>query len=360
MQGKRTVVIISDAMRYEVGQKLYNNLADDHKCRAKLDKQLSVLPSYTRLGMAALLPHDDITMTDDYRVLVDDVLCDNLLGRQTVLQKHSPNSICVQFDDIKNLKKAELRDIFTGKQIIYIYHNQIDARGDKANTYHFIITADHGFIYKRDKVTESDKISGVNDKNAFVNRRFIVADNAVNEDGITSISIGRVLRNQDTKVISFPISSNVFKVSGGGQNFVHGGSSPQEMLVPVLDVKMERGHMDTKNASIALISMVQKITNKVTMLDFLQSEPVSDTIKATKYKIFFISEANEKISNEISFFADSREADTQKRIFRMKFQFKDKRYDKDKKYYLVVLDESTGEESFRHMVIMDLVFEDVF
>ena len=355
---ERTVVIISDAMRYEVGQELYSNLADDPKCMAKLDKQLSVLPSYTRLGMAALLPHDNIIITDNYQVLVDDVLCDNLLGRQTVLQKHSPNSICVQFDDIKNLKKAELRDIFTGKQIIYIYHNQIDARGDKANTYHFIITADHGFIYKRDKVTESDKISGVNDKNAFVNRRFIVADNAVNEDGITSISIGRVLRNQDIKVGSFPISSNVFKVSGGGQNLVHGGSSPQE--VPVLDVKMERGHMDTKNASIALISMVQKITNKVTMLDFLQSEPVSDTIKATKYKIFFISEDNEKISNEISFFADSRETDTQKRIFHMKFQFKDKRYDKDKKYYLVVLDESTGEESFRHMVIMDLVFEDVF
>ena len=109
---ERTVVIISDAMRYEVGQELYSNLADDPKCRAKLDKQLSVLPSYTRIGMAALLPHDDITMTDDYRVLVDDVLCDNLLGRQTVLQKHSPNSICVQFDDIKNLKRLSL-EIFS-------------------------------------------------------------------------------------------------------------------------------------------------------------------------------------------------------------------------------------------------------
>ena len=106
--------------------------------------------------------------------------------------------------------------------------------------------------------------------------------------------------------------------------------------------------MDTKNASIALISMVQKITNKVTMLDFLQSEPVSDTIKATKYKIFFISEDNEKISNEISFFADSRETDTQKRIFRMKFQFKDKRYDKDKKYscdLLIFLDSATKDRT---------------
>ena len=385
---ERTVVIISDAMRYEVGQELFRLLSDDPKCTAKLETQLSVLPSYTRLGMAALLPHKQITMTDDYQVLVDDVLCDNLAGRQNVLQKHLPNSICVQFDDIKGLKKNELRDIFTGKQAIYVYHNQIDARGDKtntedevfvackeavaeiidlirristnANTYHFIVTADHGFIYKRDKLTESDKIGGINDKKAFVNRRFIVASEAVQEDGIAHMSMGTVLRNQDTKVVSFPISSNVFKVAGGGQNFVHGGSSPQEMLVPVVEVKMERGHMETKNAEIALVSMVQKITNKITMMDFIQSEPVSDTVKATTYKIFFISEDNEKISNENSYIADSREPNAQKRIFRMKFQFKDKKYDKDKQYFLVVYDENTGLESFRHPIIMDLAFADDF
>ena len=152
----------------------------------------------------------------------------------------------------------------------------------------------------------------------------------------------------------------VFKVAGGGQNFVHGGSSPQEMLVPVVEVKMERGHMETKNAEIALVSMVQKITNKITMMDFIQSEPVSDTVKVTTYKIFFISEDNEKISNENSYIADSREPNAQKRIFRMKFQFKDKKYDKDKQYFLVVYDENTGLESFRHPIIMDLAFADDF
>ena len=53
-------------------------------------------------------------------------------------------------------------------------------------------------------------------------------------------------------------------------NYVHSGSSPQEMLVPVLDIKMECGHMETRNAEIALVSMVQKITNKITLLDFIQ------------------------------------------------------------------------------------------
>jgi hypothetical protein len=42
----------------------------------------------------------------------------------------------------------------------------------------------------------------------------------------------------------------------------------------------------------------------------------------------------------------------------MKFQFKDKKYDKDKQYYLVARDEATGLECLRHAVIMDLTFPD--
>ena len=385
---ERTVVIISDAMRYEVGQELLRRMQDDPKCTAKMDVQLSVLPSYTRLGMASLLPHDTLTMTDDFRVLADDVLCDSLSGRQTVLQSHVPNSVCVQFDDIKNLKKNDLRDIFTGKQVVYIYHNQIDARGDKANTedevfvaceeaiqeimaligkintnantHHFVVTADHGFIYKRDKVTESDKIGGVSGKSAFINRRFIVAQEPVVDEGVEFMPMSRVLGNNDTKIVSYPVSSNVFKVAGGGQNFVHGGSSPQEMLVPVLDIKMERGHMETRPAQITLVSMVQKITNLITTMDFIQSDAVSDTIKPATYKLYFISEDNEKISNENIYVADKRDLDATKRIFRMRFTFKNKKYDKDKQYYLVAYDDTTGLESFRHPVIMDLAFADDF
>lgn len=385
---ERTVVIISDAMRYEVGQELFARMQDDPKCTAKLSVQLSVLPSYTRLGMAALLPHKTLEMTDDFQVLADGILCDNLAGRQQVLQSYNPDSVCVQFDDIKNLKVAELRDVLTKRQIIYVYHNQIDARGDKANTedevfhaceeavqeimdlihrisvsgntYHFIVTADHGFIYKRDKLTESDKISGKSADKAFINRRFIVSKAALEDDGIDHMSMGRVLGNEDSKVVSYPVSSNVFKVAGGGANYVHGGSSPQEMLVPVLEFKMERGHMETKNAEIALVSIVHKITNLITSMDFIQSDAVSDTVKAAKYRIFFLSEDNEKISNENSYVADSREENAQKRIFRMRFTFKNKKYDKDKQYYLVVYDEESGLEQWRQPVIMDIAFADDF
>lgn len=385
---ERTVVIISDAMRYEVGRELFEQMKDDPRCTAKLSPMMSSLPSYTRLGMAALLPHKTLEMRDDYEVYADDVLCNDLIGRQTVLHGHSKDSICVQFDDIKNLKKTELRNIFTGKQVIYVYHNQIDARGDKANTedevfvaceeaikeisdlirkisvnantYRFVVTSDHGFIYKRDKVTESDKIGGVSGKNAWINRRYIVSKNPIIEDGVANIGLGYVLGYEDDKVISFPTSSNVFKVSGGGQNFVHGGSSPQEMIIPVIDIKMERGHMETKPVSISLVSMVQKITNLITGMDFIQSEPVSDTVKETTYRLVFMSEDDERISNENIYVADSRESDSAKRIFRMRFNFKNQKYDKNKQYYLVVTDDNTGLELFRHPVMMDLTFADDF
>ena len=385
---ERTVVIISDAMRYEVGRELYARLMDDPHCSAKMSAMMSTLPSYTRLGMAALLPHKSLVMKDDYEVYADDVLCNDLAGRQTVLQSHCKDSVCVQFDEIKNLKVAALREIFTGKQVVYVYHNQIDARGDKANTedevfvaceeaikevmelihristnantYRFIVTSDHGFIYKRDKLAESDKIGGVSGKNAWINRRYIVSKGAINEDGVQNLGLGYILGYEDDKVVTFPVSSNVFKVSGGGQNFVHGGSSPQEMIVPVLDIKMDRYHNETKPVQISLVSMVQKITNLITSMDFIQSEPVSDTVKETTYRMVFMSEDDERISNENIYVADSREPDSAKRIFRMRFNFKNQKYDKNKQYYLVVTDDNSGLELFRHPVIVDITFADDF
>jgi len=384
----RTVVIISDAMRYEVGRELFARMQDDPKCTARLDVMLGVLPSYTQLGMAALLPHRTLEMTDDFRVLTDGILGADLAARQRILQGRCPQSACVQLDEIKSMKVAGLREIFTGKQVVYVYQNQIDAHGDEpptedevftaceqamdeivklirrlsvsANTVHFIVTAAHGFLYQRGNRAESDKITGVKEAEAFCSRRFHVSRKPVAGQGIQNLSMGRLLGNGDEKFVSFPVGNSVFKLPGGGQNYVHGGSSPQEMLIPVLKIKMEKGHVETHPAQITLVSILRKVTNLITMLDFLQSEPVSDVVKEAAYKVFFVSEQNERISNENTYVADSREPETQKRIFRMRFTFKNRKYDRDTQYYLVACDTVTGLEIFRYPVTMDLAFTDDF
>ena len=156
-----------------------------------------------------------------------------------------------------------------------------------ANNIHFIITSDHGFIYKRDKLVESDKISGFHKHNACVGRLYVVAEEKVNEDGIGSFTLGDILGNNDKRVVSVPIGSDVFKVAGGGQNYVHGGSSLQELIIPVIDVRTNKYHTETKTVSIGLVSLVHKITNLMTNLDFIQTDPVTDINKETVYKYFY-------------------------------------------------------------------------
>lgn len=385
---ERTVVIISDAMRYEVGAALAKKLEEDPNSTVSISAQLSVLPSYTALGMAALLPHKTLEMTDDYKILIDGKPTDGIPAREAILQSYQPQSVCVQFDTLKHMKTvAELRSVLTGQQVVYVYHNQIDARGEtlrtedevfqacdeaieeivamihriatSGNTYRFLVTADHGFLYKRDALTESDKIGSKTGKGAFLDRRFIVDQAAVIEDGVSSVSMGEVLGNKDVKQVSFPISTSVFK-AGGGMNYVHGGSSPQEMIVPVLDIKMERYHMETRTVQIALLSIVRKITNLITTLDFIQTDAVSDTVKGTNFRIYFVSEDNERITNENIMAADNKSDDPAKRIVRLRFTFKNKKYDPKKRYYLVAVDDQTDMEAFRQEIAIDIAFADDF
>lgn len=384
---EKTVLIISDALRYEVGVELYNRLLNDQNSTVELSSMMSVLPSYTRLGMAALLPHSTLELTDDYKVLADGLPCDNTAQRQKILAAHAPTGICIQYDDVMaNKQKAAMQELFRSKEVVYIYHNQIDTRGEEAatenevftacteavdelyslvrrianngNTYRFIITADHGFIYKRDKVEESDKISGISGENAFTSRRFVVAPQPIVTEGVAASCMGDILANEDKKFVSYPVSSNVFKVAGGGQNYVHGGASPQEMLVPVLHVKMARGAVKTEPASIALVSLVQKVSNLIINLDFIQQEPVSDVIKPTTYKLYFMSQENERISNECLYIADNTAENSQSRIFRLRFNLKNKKYDKTMQYSLIAYDAGNNIQQWRHDVIIDIAFAD--
>jgi len=382
---ERVVVIISDALRYEVGVSLFERLLADEKCTVSISVMQSVLPSITRFGMAAMLPHSTLNFVDNKQILVDGTVCDDTAQREVQLKKYAKNSRCIQYDELKQrISKTDLREVFTGQDVVYIYHNQIDARGDKAvtenevfvaceeaieeihglikrlttnaNTVHFIVTADHGYIYKRDKLAESDKINGVNGGG----KRTVVTTEQLSADGVASVPLPAIVDCDDNRKVYYPVGTDIFKSPGAGLNYVHGGCTPQEMLVPVIDVKTEKGHMETSTAKIALVSLTSKITNLITTLDFVQAEAVSNIVKETKYHIYFISDDNEKISNENIYVADKKDSDTTKRIFRLKFSFKNKKYEKNRKYYLVAYDDKNDLEVLRHEIIMDIAFADDF
>lgn len=385
---EQLVVIISDALRYEVGASLFEKLQANEKCDATIVPMLSTLPSITQYGMAALLPHKHIDLGEDFSITVDEKKMSTLEHRQNILRKYKSSSRCVQYDEIKNLSTAELRAVFGKQDVVYVYHNQVDARGDKfatenevfnaceeaideissfirkltvnANKSHFIVTSDHGFIYKRNKLRENDKISAIVDNKKTVAKRFILSNEDISFEGVKTFNLSDVIGIKDERMVTVPIGSEVFKAPGAGVNYVHGGSSLQEMIIPFINVKTEKGYKETNTVQINLVSLTTKLTNKIADFDFVQTEPISDVVKETTFRILFVTEDEEKISNEHLYVADNKEIDSVKRIFKLRFNLKDRKYDRSQKYYLVAYDNNTNLEVLRKQIVIDIAFADDF
>jgi uncharacterized protein (TIGR02687 family) len=85
---KKVYVIISDAFRYEIGKELAQRIMQEDRYDAKIEAAVSQLPSYTQLGMAALLPNKSLAFADDStaRVVVDGLPATGTAGRDKILK----------------------------------------------------------------------------------------------------------------------------------------------------------------------------------------------------------------------------------------------------------------------------------
>lgn len=387
---EKVVVIISDAFRYEAAKELSLKFEDDPNCEVQMDAMMGTLPSYTALGMASLLPHDELSMTEDkdHVVLVDGTACATTEQREKILQKANSNSVAVTFERVLEMNTKEMRELTTGQEVIYIYHNRIDATGEtsrtensvfeatqttikeiflliktlskSANVYRFYVTADHGFIYSGKKLEPTDKLENEASKAAFVDRRFIIDDKDLTVEGVFSVPMRDALRNASLmRYAMFAKGMSVFKC-GGGMNYVHGGSSPQELVIPALFVKTQRGLVATEDVKLNLITDIRRITNLKVKMDFFQEQAVSDTVKAAVYRLKFVSDEEEIISNEVLLQADSKDEKPGNRIYTVTFDIKRKSYGPEHKYYLKVINEKTGIEIMSRQIIMDLPFTQDF
>lgn len=362
----RVIVIISDGLRYECARELLNNLDLDEKCDAKISHMLSVLPSETTLGMASLLPHKEIVVDDSFSITVDGMHCgNNTAERQKILQAAIPRSACYDFDKVMNAKKDEIRQMLQDKDVVYIYQNQIDDRGESSRSENevfnacqeaieeiqalihritgyvsatrYLITADHGFIYKRDKLQESDKITMDKTQISVVNKRYLLSIERVQNDAVISRAL-TYLSKLNNMYVTTPIGADIIKAKGGGQNYVHGGSSLQEMIVPVIKVKTFTGKQDTGMVNVELSSFTSKITSIEVRLDFMQMEPVSDTKKPRRLVAFFVDANGNKISYDVPIIANVRDTDARKRVMNEKFTLKSGKYSRNEDYFLVLAD----------------------
>ena len=76
-------------MRYEVAAQLADELIRDTRGSAKITAMQATFPSATKYGMAALLPHSKLSLTDDMRVLYDGLTTDGTAARGEILKKEN-------------------------------------------------------------------------------------------------------------------------------------------------------------------------------------------------------------------------------------------------------------------------------
>ena len=387
----RAFVIISDALRYEVAAELCDTLIRTTKGTAKLEAMQAIFPSITKFGMAALLPGRKISVDEDMGVYVEELPTSSTQDREKVLCIGNSNSVAIQYNDVLSMKRAERRELVSGKEVVYIYHNTIDAIGDKAPTENKVfeacedaiqeisnilriivndmqgtdifITSDHGFLYTYRPLTEGDKIS----KNTFtgkvyeVGRRYALTEPSATGEYLLPVQLDSEISSTPVKGYT-PQDSTRIKISGGGENYVHGGVSLQELCVPVIVFKnlrtSSKKYVEVSNAELKLLSESRKVSNLLFSLDFFQRQPVGDKVQPCAYTIYMTDDEGVPVSDRQTVIADRTSLNASERVFRVRFNLKAGAYDSKKIYRLVIANDTDVPEEVEFHI--DIAFADDF
>lgn len=326
----RIVVIISDALRYEVALELQDRLKTELSGSAQTEAMLGVLPSRTHFGMSALLPRpkgSPLTLDASGQLLLAGERTEGKEQRDKLLNQHSRMPAgAFKATDLRETSREDGRALVKDLKLIYIYHDQIDATGDKPanqdkvfeacdlavndllalvkklvgwNITQVLITADHGFLYQRTSPEAYDKLSAPEQDVLLLKHRCVLSRQPSQTPGLISLELKNYHSEQPVYAL-VPRGAQRFRLSGGSTRYSHGGAMPQEICVPVLSyqhVKAAMGKVRPKTG-VQVVSAHKRITNNVFTLQLLQSEPVGENVRSRNVRVFFESDSGEMLTNE--------------------------------------------------------------
>ena len=354
---KRAWVVVSDALRYEVATELAERLERDTKGSCELTSMQATLPSITKCGMAALLPHGTFALEragkgsgSALKVLVDDAETPSCAARQQVIRKTHPSGIAVQYETlVGEMGRAERIELVGDADVVYVYHNVIDALGDKQGTerkvfqgrreavdelaaavktivkdFHasdVLVTSDHGFLYTEEPLSEAEHV-GIDDVCGEVveyGRRYVVATEGATSEFLMPV---RLLGGRGVSGL-FPRECVRVRKAGGGENYVHGGISLEEMCVPALHFRNHRkgsaSYAEAESASLEAVLGSDVVTNSIFNLDFLQSKPVGGKVVPAEYDVYVANAAQEPVTDNSHIVANMTSDSAPDRTVRAKF-----------------------------------------
>ena len=397
-QLKRVFVIISDALRYEVASELESVINHENKrFNSTISTQLGVLPSYTQLGMAALLPHESLSYQPQRSnaVYVDGISSQGIDKRDEILQKFG--GMAVRATDLINWSNQEGREKIRNAKVVYIYHDTIDAIGDTKSTEertfeacrsaieelknlvgriinslngsYVVVTADHGFLFQQkalaadNKTKLTTKPSGVME----AKKRYIIGEHLPSDDAywkgyISNTANGLVDSSQQTEFLIPKASQRFHFVSGA--KFVHGGAMLQEICVPVIHVreldKEQATKLEKKSVGVVVASQPIKLVKNIDKIKLIQTNRVGEGFVARQVDLFIVDVNGQEISSRETIVFDSSSDSMDERTREARLSLIGSQFDRNAQYTLILEDVETRTHYIKYSVTIDLAHLDDF
>lgn len=389
---RRVFVVISDAFRYEAAEELVRDINGKSRFKAALSLMLGVLPSYTALGMASLLPHRSLAYKTNANLdmMADGAAVSTLEQRSAHLSKYQ--GVAVKADELLSMGKDKGREFVRDHRVIYIYHDKIDMLGDKQgsegqtfdavaqtltelnqlatfivnslNGSLVLMTADHGFLYQESALDEADK-STLGDKpegTLRAKKRYLLGQGIGKSSkawfGNTAVTAGTTA-GEGSMDFWVPKGAARFHFAGGAR-FVHGSAMPQEIVIPVITLReSENQSAKTRAVEFSLLGSSNKVVTNKQRFEFIQTEPVSERVLARSVLVS-LRDGETTISDEQSVTFDSSSGLMDERKRSVILTIKSGQYDKTKDHFLIARDTQTKVEVIRIPLKVDLAFANDF
>jgi uncharacterized protein (TIGR02687 family) len=386
---KRIYVVISDALRYEAGVELADRLRK-FRYAPEVGPMLSVLPSATMFGMAALLPHSKLTLQSGTQLLADGQSTTGSEARNAILA--TVGGMAVRAEDLKAIKRDEGRAMVKDARVVYIYHNIIDAIGDKAgsesgtfaavddalddlvqlirriidqlNGSTVIVTADHGFLYSESSPTEIDKSSlgGKIESAVIAKKRMVVGADLPTSGPFHRVNLSATAGIEGDLEAIYPRSTQRFHLAGGAK-YLHGGPMPQEVFVPLLVVKEKEGDAaratEVRPVGITLATNATRVTVNQQTWRFLQTESVDERHRPLRATIG-IYDGLRPVSDVQTVVFDSETDVMSDRERRVRLTLSNESFDQSRIYHLRVRNADDGTEVLSQPLTLHIAFTNEF
>lgn len=311
----RVTVIVSDALRYEAGADWAQRVRDRRGTGVECSALLASLPSYTQLGMASLLPGAELSISPiTLAATVDGQDATGGRHREGILCRSVPDAVVISYEDLVGQDGEERLE---GASLAYVYHNVIDATGDKRDSEEgafgavetafvqldracarlfelgfrtVLVTADHGFLYQQDpqsfEFADVPFLSAVLDvQRSKRSRRFVAAPDLPSSDTLVELGAGQLGLAGDFEV-GLPKGTRRLRLQGSGARFVHGGMTLQETVVPCVQIERTRARGAGHTVEVDLLTGGSKvISGSLVRFALYQTEPVGEGVLPASLRV---------------------------------------------------------------------------